>query len=718
MKNIASPVVCALHCCRAGWIATANKAIWRAVFLSLVLLHNDPSMAAAADFPPRPFVLVNSNELATLRTELSQSGWKQDAYHKGNAPDFVGGGHAIRPNADLWLNRAITIPARGGHYHWFFCTDGTRLTMPTNQLFVAGPYQCSFCGKTYSGEQYESAVRRLAHGWLSVAARDLALVSAIEQKPEYAAKAGEILLKYADAYPGPHTSNTEGGMIYQSLDESMWVIPLAQAFDLIHDQLTATQQQKISTFLKTAAGGIQRCGTGGNWGSWHLSAVGVAGYATGDSNLVNWATQAFKAQIQDQLGDDGLWPESVQTYHFFPLQAFQYFAEAAWHAGVDLYRWEGKPGKSLAAMFIAPLDYAYPNLQLAAINDGWFQSYLPPDAYELAWHRLPAPRFEWVLSRSYAAGVQSAGTAPDAPAVVRRNGLYAFLFGRALPASVPAPAARSVNFPVLGICVLRSTNGAMLTFDYGPMLGHGQLDKMGITFFTGDRLWAADHGTPGYGAEILPWYKSTFAHNTIVVDGHDQSPTKENAADLWLGDSWLEAARSTTTNACPGVIHTRTVVRLGECFIIRDQLKSQRKHDYDFYFRSEGTLSMVGNSLPGKSRKPAARWIEGLRTYEPRAEVSGVWQTNAESIRLTMVGEKLLTPITAQCPAETGCRRVDLLIVRQSGRTAEFITALSPSSKVLSLKTGRLDEVQISGPVAGLLTFPHTDRGPIFVPTP
>lgn len=685
---------------------------------SLFLVNHDLCVAVAADFASRPFVLVNSNELTTLRGELSKPGWKRDNYLAGNAPDFTGGGHAIRPNADLWLNRAITIPARGGHYHWFFCADGTRLTMPTNQLFVAGPYRCPLCGKTYLGEKYESAVRRLVHGWLSVAARDLALVAAIEQKPEYAAKAGEILSKYADAYPGPHTANTEGGMVYQSLDESMWVIPLAQAFDLIHDQLTPTEQQKISTFLKTAAVGIQRCGTGGNWGSWHLSAVGVVGYATGDTNLVHWAMQAFTAQIRDQLGDDGLWPESVHTYHFFPLQAFQYFAEAAWHAGVDLYHWEGKPGKSLATMFVAPLDYAYPNLQLAAINDGWFQSNLPPDAYELAWHRLKYPRFEWVLSRSYDSGVPSASSASEDPAGVRRNGLYGLLFGGPLPASVPAPAERSVNFPVLGICVLRSTNGAVMTFDYGPLLGHGQPDKMGITFFARGQLWAADYGTPGYGAEILPWYKSTFAHNTIVVDDRDQNPTKENAADLWLGDTWLEAARSTTTNAYPGVIHSRTVVRLGEYFIIRDQLKSQRKHDYDFYFHSEGALSLIGNSLPGQSRKPTVNWIEGLRTYKPRVELSGVWRTNGEGIMLTMLGEKSLTPMTAQCPAETGGRKVDLLIVRQSGRTAEFITALSPLNKPLSLKTGRGDEVQIAGPVAGILTFPHADSGPVFVPTP
>lgn len=89
-------------------------------------------------------------------------------------------------------------------------------------------------------------------------------VQAIEQKPEYAAKAAEILSRYAAAYPGPRTNNLTGGMIYQSLDEAMWVIPLAQTFDLIHDDLSPEQRVKIATFLRTVAQGLQRCGTNGN----------------------------------------------------------------------------------------------------------------------------------------------------------------------------------------------------------------------------------------------------------------------------------------------------------------------------------------------------------------------------------------------------------------------------------------------------------------------
>jgi len=213
-------------------------------------------------------------------------------------------------------------PARGGHFHLFFCVDGDRLEVPKDQRYAPGPYRCPACGRKYSGEKYEGALRRIVHAWLAEAALDLALVAAVEHKADYAAKAAEILSKYAAAYPGPHTDAVTGGMVYQSLCEAMWVIPLAQAYDLIHHDLSPAQRVSIESFLLTVAQGLQRCGTQGNWGSWHLSAVGVVGYTIEDQELIEWATERFKQQIRDQLGDDGLWPESVHTYHYFRCWPF------------------------------------------------------------------------------------------------------------------------------------------------------------------------------------------------------------------------------------------------------------------------------------------------------------------------------------------------------------------------------------------------------------
>jgi len=675
----------------------------------------------APPFPKRPFALINQEELASLRTDLAKPGWKADLYQARRSSVVTSTGCGVRANADLWLKRSIEIPARGGHFHHFFCVDGDLLQMPNDQRFVPGPYRCPKCGRQYSGEKYEAALRRMAHMWLSQAALDLALVTALEHKPDYAAKAAEILSRCATAYPGPHTDHVTGGMIYQSLCEAMWVIPLAQAYDLVHGDLSPGQREKIEGFLRTVAQGIQRCGTHGNWGSWHLSAVGVVGYAIEDQTLVGWATQKFKKQIQDDLGDDGLWPESVHTYHYFPLRAFSAFAEAAWHAGDDLYHWEAKPGKSLLQMFVAPLQYAYPDLRLAAINDGWFQSFVPADSYELVYHRTGDRRFGWVLASGYGPGIIPAGRANSGLRNSPRSGLYAFLFGCAIPKETTPPPAASVNFPVIGICMLRSTNGAMMSFDYGPFLGHGQRDKMGITLFANGKLWLADYGTPGYGAAILPWYSSTFAHNTVVVDGKSQAPTKENNVKLWLGGTDLEAVQSETAAAYPGVLHRRTVVRVADCFVLADQLKSDTARTFDLYLHSEGNLSLRGRK--GQTRpvaSPPVRWIEKLVEHMPAAAVSGCWEDEDNGIEFWLDGSGPVALLTGRCPAETGSRTVPLIIARQEGKVAEFFTVLYPfRAKPTLAVTHQGDQLEIRhGDSVDMLTLPSESTRPTVVRRP
>lgn len=639
---------------------------WVGNFLLLVLLSSN-----ARSVPNHPFVLVDSNELEALRSSLAQNGWQAQLYRTQPNSEIPSTGVGIHANAEAWLARPIVIPARGGYGHNFFCEDGTRLEFPKNQEFAPGPYRCPKCHRLYKGERYEGALRRYVHQWLAQAARDLALAGSLEHRPDYKAKAAEILLKYTKAYPGPHTSIHDGGMIDQSLDEAMWVVPLAQAYDLVYNDISPQDRSLIEPFLHSVATGLQRCGLHGNWGSWHLSSVGLVGYAIGDTNLVDWATTQFRAQIADQLGDDGIWPESVHCYHFFALTAFCNFTEAAWHAGTDLYHWEAKPGKSLLSMFRAPVPYAYPDLRLPAINDGWFESYLPRSFYDLAWHRTHEPIFASVLK--------------ELPQ--QSDSIYSFLFDGDVPKDAPPLRLESTNYPVLGIATLRATN-AMMTFHYGPFLGHGHPDKMGITFFADGKLWAADYGTPGYGSAILQWYKSTYAHNTILIDGKPEAYTTEHDAKVSLGQSPFELVSSTTRQAYPGVTWTRAVERQGDCFVICDKLSGEQSHTYDFYLHGEGSLTLDTPKGDDRQIKPASHWITDLVADKAAPSITARWTSNGNAMAVWITGTHPLTALHGKCPAESGTRQIPLLIARQEGTNAEFITLIFPchDSSSISIK--------------------------------
>ena len=636
-------------------------------------------LGGAAMGSDRPSVLLNAEEIARLKEEIKTLPWKRaiyegkpvtsggDTYKAWQDRHTLMGGGGMKANADQWLAQPIEIPARSGHFHNFFCEDGTQLLLPKNGKPDPNGYKCPSCGKVYKGEKYDACVRWQIHNELATAAFDLSLTYALEDDRKYADKAAEILKKYADAYPGPHTSHVEGGIMYQSLCEAVWVIPLAYAYDLIYDSgaLSADDKAKIeSKLFKQVAEGLVKVGIGGNWGSWHLSAVGVIGYSIRDQKLIDYALDSFKSQITNQLGDDGLWPESVHTYHFYPLGAFLYLAEAALHNGTDLYHLEAKPGKSLKAMFTVPLSYMYPDFRLPAINDGWFNSFLPLSQYELAYARCDDPVLGWALEEGYKARKSE------------RQGLWALLQGRSLDDGFPVPEFRSTNFPVLGISVLRSPGGNMMTFDYGPFMGHGQPDKMGVTLFANGRLLAADYGTPGYGSSILRWYTSTPAHNTVIVDGKSQARTKERRLTQFGEDDVFEIAEAETEEAYPGVLHKRTVIRVGESFIMIDKLDSAEEHTYDWFLRSEGKLTVDMKAL--QKGKLGYEYVVEKAAYQADKAWSARWDSDGQGLALFMLDDGPCTITSAECPAETAARKVPLIIARKQGKQVVFTAALIP----------------------------------------
>ena len=649
----------------------------------------------------RPFVLINGRELEALRHAVAAGGPKRDAYLHPLAPgESEYAGFAIRAAANRWVNTRIRIPEHGGHSHDFFCDCGTQLSLPADMQPQA-QYVCPACGKTYSGERFDAAVRCFDHHKIANAALNLALAYGIGQDRKYSDKAAEILRKYAEAYPGPHTNAVAGGMLKQSLNEAMWIIPLAQTYDLIHDSgaLTDADKRLIEDKLfRPAEEGIERCGIGGNWGSWHLSAVGVVGFAIRDAGMVRFALKSFEAQMRGQLGDDGLWPESVHCYHFFPLRAFVFFAEACYRAGIDLYSYQPKPGKGLRAMFGAPLQYMYPSFQLPAINDGWYAAWLPLNLYEIARLRWSDPAFVWALEEGRERGAAVAEAMPAGN--MRYLGgpsLYGFLFGSTLPAKPKPPRFAGTNFPNFGLCTLRNDR-MMLTFHYGRFLGHGHPDKLSFTLFADGTLLSPDYGTPGYGSKILHWFQSTAAHNTVVVDGKTQARSRDNALDAFLAGKVAQFAKATATDIYPGVSQARRILVIGGvCFVI-DDLASDTAHDYDWLFRCEGTPRVLGAYADAKADTacyPSVRF-DRVASFEDLLRID--WKNPKRELAFGMWGGGIAG--LGKCPAEDDIRHVSFLMCRQRGAKARFVAAFvpnKPGDQARLAKSGDIISVSMPG---------------------
>jgi hypothetical protein len=619
------------------------------------------------DGQARPCILLTPGRLAAVRKDILHGKSERRAIYE----------KYVKADADLWLRRPIRIPDTGGWLHDYFCTEGNMLAIPDDKLFRDDvPSNCPVCGKTYINDKIQASRRSLTHYWLCAAVRHLALTYAIEGKREYAEKATEILVKYADAYR--HQT-----ILRQTLEEAVVIIPLAEGYDLLFDAMTAEQRSHIEqNLLWPAAQMLSQSGMGGNWGSWHLSAVGVVGYATRHQRFIDFATEQFKQQITHQLGDDGLWPESVHTYHFYPLNGFLSFLEANANNGGDLYHWEATPaGKGVKQMLTAPLRYAYPDMRLAAINDGWYNSYLPQDQYTAGYYRYRLPEFAWA-ARQISRGGKS-GMTGDFLDPHYRNVLY----GETFPKHLSAPLLESIDFPVLGIAVLREGNRLppekemIMTFDYGPFLGHGHPDKMNITLFAKGKILVPDYGTTGYASPSNRFLKSTPSHNTIVIDGKNHPATKDRNLTAFEITPSFKLASALTTEVTQGVRWKRTVMMTDEYAVVWDHIESAEEHCYDWFFHAEGkSLSLAG----AKTAPPA----ENEFTYPDITDVKkqhltdesgkACWDSDEYALEVRFpnsAGQEIYTSVMPT-GEETGT--APLLVLRQKSKQAEFLSVIRP----------------------------------------
>ncbi|MCL5104068.1 MAG: heparinase II/III family protein, partial [Armatimonadetes bacterium] len=605
-----------------------------------VVFLSTPQLQRVVNSCPRPFVLINERELSVLRRGLTKDGWKKSLYLQP-APEhhgiYVGAG--LLSIANQWLDAEIVVPEAG-------------------------------C--------------RQRHRELATAALSLALVYGIEKDRAYAEKAAQVLLEYAEKY---HGGRAEGApdMFENSVCEASWALPLAQAYDLIYYSRIIGDEDKEQIeqgLFRPVADRLSDWDVRGSAGAWRIAAVGVIGFSIKDADIVGYALEGSRCWMLSQLEEDGLMIESSISSHFDALSALVHLAEACHRTGINIYGFEAGLGKSLNAMFNAPLNYAYPSFRLPAIGDAPWHSFIPLDLYEIAFRRWSESSFAWVLKRGYTFG--AAPINQDQRENIQqfmRTSFYAFLFGRDLPGKSTPPTFKSQDSTSLGLVCLRNGSEVMMTVNYGPHKNRGHLDKPGFTFYANDELLVADYGMPAREASAEDWYCQTHSHNTILVDGKSQDPAIRCEVRIRCYGSSFQGVVCEASDSYPGVTHFRRVAMLGNICLIVDNLISEEEHQYDWLFHCEGEPSLNENFEPIEGvfddSHPA---IVGGRAFRMPDELRVDWKCSNGDLAMAMwlrpgYGEFML----GTCPAETTDRKVPLLTCRQRCREAAFVTALVPT---------------------------------------
>jgi hypothetical protein len=606
--------------------------------------------------PKQSYLLVDSEEIEAARRKAEKHVWARAALKR-----------LIR-DAEEALARPLKIPERGGQWtHWYSCPkDGVTL-----QTVSPTEHRCPQCGTVYRGEPYDAVVITGEHSAWSRAVRDLALAYRFTRRAEFARRAGEILTGYADRYQGFARHNTRGEdrvgggkLLAQTLDESVWLIPVAWGYSLVRETLAEAARRHIEDDLLLAAAEVIRAHKMGihNIQCWKNSAVGVVGFATGREELAREALEdaerGFRAQIAKGVTAEGLWWEGSLGYHAYTMQALWPLAEAARHAGIDLY------SDRYRTLYDAPLALALPSGDPPGFNDSAGGNVRGLGSlYEIAYARWRRPAYGGLV------------------AATDRDSVQALLYGLAeAPAGATIPE-ESVLLKDAGFALLRAPGPLTVAVRFGRHGGgHGHPDKLNIVTFGAGRQFGLDAGSIRYGVPLhREWYRSTIAHNTVAVDEQAQG-----AADGVL-EKWAVAGGATTLVAAagevyPGVTLRRALtVRAGEV-ADRFECAAASEHTYDWAFHAPGQLTTSVSLSPRPGPLGAAngyQHIEKVSYGRTDADFWVRWGSDGAGLTLRIRAAPGTEIFTGVAPGRNPAERVPLVIVRRRAATTVFEAAHS-----------------------------------------
>ena len=582
----------------------------------------------------------------------------------------------LRREADEFYAMRLAVPELpGGYYHDFICPDhGVELRFDPHR---PTDHRCPVDQAGFIGEKFDAGWRWFVNHHLAERALRLAVLWRAEAAAAHRESVHRILLEYAARYEFyrscPRTGQNPGIATYTTLDESVWVVPLAWAYSLIAETLSPAQSGDIkSRLLVPAAEHLvrRRYDAIHNFTCWHNAAIATIGRVAGRTDLVRFALDGDmgqRAQLGQGMLGDGLWFEGSMSYHFYSVWALLMSALVFRHdASTDITSEAAVP-KSL----LAPIQCAYPDGTLPATNDCWyFTSILgncchgvppAPDFYEIAFALYGDLAFASTLHRAYRA--------------IPRDSVYALLFGVETLTPAPAQTRVSIILPQSGLAILRPAGGVDLLLKCGPHGGHhGHPDKLSLTGWAHGWRFSPDLGTPGYGvASLETWYRQTLSHNTVLIDGESQ-PAVDGRIERFKPDYVV------ATVEWEGVKLRRIVHARSEYFIDLFEVDCVTPHGIDWIYHNAGALT---SSCPMREVNSVAggvayRHLSGIRERSATGPLRLEWRDAAFGLQLwvpPMIDEQVFTGIS---PANPPATFYGFVLRRSHKSRAVFLSVFHP----------------------------------------
>lgn len=550
---------------------------------------------------------------------------------------------------------------------------------------------------------------------------------------QYAQFVRDMLMGYAKMYPtlGLHPavkSKTPGKIFWQALNEAVWLVHTANAYDCVYNFISETDRKHIEKNLFYPIAEFISNGNPNNYavfnmmhnhGTWATASVGMIGYVMGDKNLVDMALYGsakdgktgFIKQLDYLFSPDGYFTEGpyYQRYAIWPFMTFAQVVENQQpEVGIFKYR----DGILLKAVDVL-IQSAY-NGEILYLNDALEKTYKTQEivyAVNIAFKNNPAQKQLLDIARQQESFIISDAGIATAKGVYKQK---------------PEPYQFKSTFLSDGTA---GNEGGIAIFRNGPQdkqtlltfkatshgLSHGHYDKLSISFFDNGNSILPDYGAvrflniePKFGGhytrENYSWAMQTIAHNTVTVDerSHFNANMKVSSdfhSDINYYDYSnpdLQVVSGVERNAYPGVEMNRTTAMVKNVHfeypviidIFRVLSDTVRQLDFPFYYNGQlvstsfeynknvTELKAFGSKngyqhlwleATGKTDKPNAcfTWFNGNRFYS----ISTLADKNSEFF---------LTRLGANDP-DFNLRPDPCFMVRQkNARNHSFVTVIEP----------------------------------------
>ncbi|HDZ21895.1 hypothetical protein LCGC14_0019300 [marine sediment metagenome] len=571
-------------------------------------------------------------------------------------------------------------------------------------------------------------------------AASFAVAYVLTDEAIFAEAAAAILKRYVEVFPSYKPTHIKGLATSAALEECVWAVDAAAAYDLIYNSgfLTEADKQAIEqTVFRASAEVLRRCNHAvrSNWRIRAVAGVAAMGFAIGDRELIDEALNGIRDDDGRLLRDgfvqhmawsllaDGIYYERSQSYSEECGDAFAHVLEAARHSGIDLWNrpFEGSPHnagadpgrhfgpsrpKTVRHAYDAVLYRSFGNGTLAKMANSYWDHLKRRDGWSAAWRAYGDDRYAWPLVCD-----------PDGWLHDLRDLLF-------IPPKLPTGSIDFATDTQLGVtgrhenaCTLLPNGGyailrqdasrdavsAAITFGDFPN-GHSQADQLSIVVYAGGRHVLPDTKYFRYIDQHLTWSKQTITHNTVTVDELSQypqgdsddmwiSPTKEKplrgrAVFFHAGDD-LKAVRAECNEAYDGVGYDRTIALVDSVVVDFFRCRSDAQHQYDYALHVDGTLAdcsaPLGEPQPGPlAESYGYRHIVDLRRAavdDQRIDLTHNTDDGAETLlHTTVLPAGKVELITGNGIEGLENERAEVVIIRKRARNADFVSVIAPAA--------------------------------------